>query len=467
MATSTTAALLMLLAVWSDGPSRLRPVVEIEEDIYTYTAANNGAGPMWCHGSTCLVRVGDRLFASGLETLPDVPPLNNVRWFLMERGSEGWKRVVEDPSGRTREPSPLAAYRDGRLFLSANPTLGSAAEPNGGPAEPVIHEFKSDDLSIPSRLLKPDWAGHPKFTEHSYRSLAADAEAGELILFQNIAYTHAEWAFLDREGKWSAQGQLKWPWAPEYDTPGPVRVCYPNVALKNRAVHFFGVSDVQEPYKAWREYKRELTGSEWDYDFRRLFYTWTPDITAKPFAEWVEVASRDSTAGGMTPCDLYLAANGDVHLLWYEKAIDERLRERFFPEAKQSHALVHAVAREGRVIRRESLVESNEDRPGLIGSAGRFHATPEGRLFVIYLVSGRGPDGKGVRENRLIEIGPEGPVGEPVRVPFERPFGHFFTTTVRGGTPPSDLIELLGPRDGLTNTISYARVRLETGSEER
>ena len=38
-------------------PPALRPIVEAEEDVYTSTPANNGAGPTWCHGSTCLVRI--------------------------------------------------------------------------------------------------------------------------------------------------------------------------------------------------------------------------------------------------------------------------------------------------------------------------------------------------------------------------------------------------------------------------
>lgn len=50
----------------------LRPVVEAEEDVYSYTNADNGAGPLWCHGSTCLVRIGDDVFATGLETLSNV-----------------------------------------------------------------------------------------------------------------------------------------------------------------------------------------------------------------------------------------------------------------------------------------------------------------------------------------------------------------------------------------------------------
>ena len=68
---------------------------------------------------------------------------------------------------------------------------------------------------------------------------------GELILFQNIGYTHAEWTFRDRTGKWSAQGHLKWPWGAEYDKHEPIRVCYPNVALRGRseAVEMFEIPE--------------------------------------------------------------------------------------------------------------------------------------------------------------------------------------------------------------------------------
>jgi hypothetical protein len=60
----------------------LKPVVEVEEDVYQYEPAGNGAGPLWCHGSTCLVRIDKRVFASGIETLAEFPPLNNCRWTL-------------------------------------------------------------------------------------------------------------------------------------------------------------------------------------------------------------------------------------------------------------------------------------------------------------------------------------------------------------------------------------------------
>jgi hypothetical protein len=452
-------AALVLCASASARAAGLAPVVEIEEDVYTYTNANNGAGPMWCSGSTSLVRVGDEVFASGLETIPDAKPLNNRRWVLFRRGAKGWERVWMD-TGRTREPSPLAAFHDGRVFVSANPTLGSGPEPGGGPARPEVFQFTASDLRSPPLPLKPVWQGSPRFSEHSYRSFAADGAAGEFVLFQNIGYKHAEWTFRDRAGNWSAQGQLKWPWGAEYDKPEPIRVCYPNVALRGRAVHFFGVSDIVEPYQAWREFKRELTGQQWDYDFRRLFYTWTRDITKEPFAEWIEIASRDKTCGWVSPGDLWLAPNGEVHLLWTERAIDERLRAKFFPEAKQSHSLNYAVLREGKMVRRRTLMESTEVKPSLVGSAGRFQVTPDNRLFVVCYASGTEADGRRVSENRVMEILPDGTASAPVRLPLAKPFTSYFTTTVRAGSPPSGTLEMLGPRGGAGNTMSYARVRL-------
>ena len=442
----------------------LAPVVEAEEDIYTYTDAQNGAGPMWCSGSTTLVRVGDRLFASGLETVPDAKPLNNCRWMLFTRGSDGWSRVRVDTAGRTREPSPLAAFRDGRVFLSVNPTLGKGPEPNGGPARPDVLQFSATEPSAAPTSLAPLWKGEPAFSEHSYRTFAADGVAGELLFFQNIGYTHAEWTFRDRAGKWSSQGQIKWPWGAEYAKPEPIRVCYPNVALVDRAVHFVGVSDVLEPNPAWRKFKRELTGREWDYDFRRLFYTWTPDITKEPFAEWVEIASRERTCGHVWPGDLWLAPNGDAHLLWSERAIDERLREKYFPDAKQSEALNYAVVRGGKVVRRRTIVETKGEVSGLAGSTNRFHVSPDNRLFVVHRVSGTGKDGRRNFENRIAEILPDGTVGVPVRIPLKKPFTNYFTTTVRAGSPPSWTLEILGQQENAPNTISYARASLTRGN---
>ena len=441
------------------GAPPVRPIVEAEEEVYRYEPANNGAGPMWCSGSTCLVRIGENVFASGLETLAQRKPLNNCRWLLFQRGVNGWELQQSDPNGSTREPCPLVAFDDGRLFLSANPTL-TPADQHAGPARPEILQFDSAHPKAPFQTILPQWDGEPPFSEHSYRSFAADGARGELILLQNIGYAHAEWTFRDASSQSSACGKLVFPWGADYEKPVPIRVCYPNVMLQDRAVYFCGVSDIVEPNLQWRAYKKQLTGRDWDYDFRRLFFTWTEDITKAKFHDWIEVASREKTCGWIFPCDLWVAADGIVHLLWTERALDTRLREKFFPDAKQSLALNYATIRDGQVEGRRSLILAEEGRPGLTAGAARFHVTPDQRLWVICYVSGTGAGGKSVSENRLFEMLPDGTAGEPVSVPLKQPFTSFFTTTIRGGSPPSDTLDLLGVRAGSGNAISYGRIRL-------
>jgi len=438
----------------------LQPVVEVEENVYTYTPADNGAGPMWCSGSTCLVRNGEDVFASGLETLKDGRPLNNCRWTLYKRDPKGWQLQKSDPVGRTREPCPLVSLSGGQLLLSANPTLLTDRNAYNGPARPEILRFAAKDVAARIDTILPIWDGKPHFTEHSYRSFAADASSGSLILFQNIDYSHAEWTFRDGQARWSAKGKLTWPLGKEYDKPQPIRVCYPDVAICGRAVHFCGVSDIDEPYARWREYKLKLTGQKWDYDFRRLFYTWTDDVTTGKFQPWVEIASRDKTCGWITPGDLWLAPDGSVHILRTERAIDMRLRNEFFPGEKQSHTLQYAVLRAGKMVHRQTLVAAEEGQRSAVPGRGRFHIMPDGRLLAVFYVEGMGGDGKTASENRVVELRTDGVNGPQIRVPLQKPFVDFFTATVRAGSPSSTILDLLGNRAGSSNTVSYARIRL-------
>jgi hypothetical protein len=437
----------------------LRPVVEVEEDVYSFEPANNGAGPMWCSGSTCLVRVGGDVFASGLETRKDAQPLNNCRWTLYKRTAGGWQLQQADLAGRTREPCPLVALPGGKVLLSANPTLADPKAHNG-PAQPAILEFSAADPKAPFQTILPVWDGQPQFTEHSYRSFAADGSAASLILLQNIGYTHAEWAFRDSDGRWAARGKLVWPWGSEYEKPEPIRVCYPDVAIRGREVHFCGVSDIVEPHPKWREYKRKLTGQEWDYDFRRLFYTWTDDVTGGKFHPWVEIASREKTCGWIAPGDLWLAPDGSVHVLWTERAVDERLRKEFFPGQRQSHALEYAVLRAGKILSRRALVQANEGASDEIPGRGRFQVTADGRLYAFYYVYGK------VSENRLVELRPDGTSGPVVRVPLKHPLQEYFTATVRAGSPPGAILDVLGIRAGASNRVSYARIKLNRLNRE-
>ncbi len=453
-------AILMIGLFWT-GPVSARafagapkPVVEVEEDVFSFESADNGAGPMWTHGNTCIVRIGDEVFVSGLETIPEIAPLNNVRWLLYRRGPDGWSRIAVGDT-RTREPCPLCCFPDDRLLLSDNPTL-TPVDTYGGPARPVILDYApSGPFSAPHARL-PVWEGEPGFSEHSYRSVAADGPQREFILFQNVGHTHAEWSFLDGQGEWSARGKLKWPWGSDYVKPEPIRVCYPTVALKNRKVFFCGVSDIIEPNPEWRQYKKDITGRDWDYDFRRLFFTWSDDIETGAFHDWVEVSSRERTGGWIFPCDLWISEDDRVHLLWSERALDTRLRAKFFPDERQTHALNYAVINEGKVVLKRSLVIGGEGMSSEIPGRGRLHRTETGRLLVFYQVSAaKGP------ENRIMEIYADGSQSPSVKVDLRHPFTSMYSATGRAGCRPSNTLDLLGPCTGKGQTLSYARIRVE------
>ena len=449
-------ALLSNVSRASDSQSKaVAPRVVVEEDIYSYEPPQNGSGPMWCHGSTCIIRVDDHVFVSGIETIPGAKPLNNCLPTLFTRTDAGWE-LIHKGEGRTREPCPMAASSDGKAFLSINPTL---TEPDtyNGPAEPRILEFAATEPRKDIRIHLPVWEKKPKFSEHSYRSFAADGPNNEMILFQNIGYGHAEWAFRDSDGGWSAQGKLVWPYGHEYDKPQPIRVCYPAVALKDRGVYFCGVSDILEPYNEWREYKKEVTGRDWDYDFRRLFYTWSDDITTGEFHEWVEVSTRDKTCGWIFPSDLYVAPSGDVFVMWSERALDERLRDKFFPDAKQRHSLEYAVIRNGEVVLRKTLVEGGEDLGGERPGDARFQVTEDGRLFVFYTVGGSDEAGKPIADHRLVEIAPNGEHGDPVTIDLQKPISSFFNASIRAGCRPSHILDLLTDAGG---TMRYIQIKL-------
>ena len=445
-------------------PLPLALSVLIEEDVYPAPELNNGSGPMWCYGSTPLVRAGDDVFVTELTVEPSAKPLNNCRWKLLKRDAKGWHCLFSDDVHRTREPSPMVVFPNHReVFVSANPTLVTDPKTYAGPSQPQIIRFPiGDDILKPETLL-PGWDGKPKFTEHSYRSFVADGRNQELILFQNVDNTHVEWSFYDHLGNWSAQGQLVWPFGSDYVEPCPIRICYPTVAMVDRKVFFCGVSDIIEPNPQWAAFKKELTGRDWDYDFRRLFFTWTNDITREEFQPWVEVSSREKTCGWIMPCDLYVAPDASVHLLWSERALDTRLRERFFPEETQSEALCHAVVRDGKIQKRSDVMIRYENEVKPAASTGRFHVTPDGRLWVVCYVHGGEENGDGtiqnVSENRIVEIQNGEPTGKFQTIPLEMPFASFFTATVRAGNTPSPILDLHGTCPN-SNQLRYAAVKL-------
>ena len=217
------------------------------------------------------------------------------------------------------------------------------------------------------------------------------------MLALNIdAVTSAQhWSYLPGDGASSRSGEVRF----------PIRACYPQVALRDRAAHVLAIGDIVEPNEAWRAHKKETTGSAWDYVFRRLFYAHSPDIGREGFAPPIEVDSVEATGGHIRNLDLWLDPRGIAHLLYLKTNISGALRDRFFPGRKIVTTLEHAEVERGRVIRRTTLSTGGEGEAET-PSFARFHATADGTLLVVSTVGGSKPDGSPVLENRLIRVSP-------------------------------------------------------------
>lgn len=511
---TTLAAAGLTLAAWPaddcradepvSPPLALKLAAEAEEVVFAGRYSNNGSNPMWCYGGTVMVRVGEEVFVSALEWLPGLRPANDCRWALFGRTASGWERLQADEKGRQREPCPLACLPPATLVLSSNPTLLPPEAAGGGPARPELLFFDAAAARSPPRSLLPGWADDSGFSQHTYRSLAADRARGELILFQDVGYSHAEWAHLDRDGNWLA-GRLPWPASGPGDLEPygakQVRVHYGGVVLADRAVHYVGAA-------AYDNWARVKTYADLGLDpaagppgmatrkrgnrFRRLYYTWTERIGERPFHDWVAIDDTFADGGWLFPGDIHLDAAGDVHLLWHRAPMLRSVRDEHYPDIPLVHSLEYALLRAGRIVLRQSLLRAGEgheaavpadlDREAMpyVGPEGgekifgdplatpRFHVTPDGRLFVVAYAC----DGGDRSENRILEILPGGRASAWATIPLAHPLTQFFTATPRAGCEPSWTLDLCGHRRGdwrhregsnLTEyegTLSYARIRL-------
>lgn len=448
--------------------------LEVEETIAAVADPNNGAGPMWCYGSRTIAREGDAVFAVVPEIGAGVKPLCNTRWQLFRRPDAGaWERVQANASFDEREPCPLVRLPGQRLMLSTHPATGVRAEMKDGRlahhCEPRLLTFDAGAPERPPVVSVPGWGRNWPFTEHSYRGFAADRLTGSWMLSEQVPvgreYWHA-WTLTEGGTERSFRGLLRF----------PMRACYQQLALRGRAAWVMGVSDELDPNVAWREHKRSVTGLEWDYEFRQLFLTWTPDITTTDFSPPLTVASRDETAGLIHNLDLWIDPVGDAHVLYVDRNVwHAHLRNRFFPGMPITVALKRARIRGGRVVERETVFESVEDvgRPAAAAPANAmmapaaamngpcpvwaaFHATPAGRLYAVWTQSeGKGP------ENMSMCVRPVWPVSGPVeRLPVAEPLTRFGGACERNGCDPSLVADIYGsPARG--GSVRYLRIRFE------
>lgn len=463
--------------------------VEAEEVVCyppPYQVTNNGSGMFWGSGSAQIARIGEQLFVSAFEHVPGCAPLNNARWALYERDANGWELRQRDEKDRTREPCPLAVSHSGRLLMSVNPTLApwTPAPPDvekrkmtptgsgdsshsfrGGPARPEFLEFDPAHPEQAPRHLVPAWMDEPKFSEHSYRTFAADGANAEFILFQNIGSTHSQWAFLNKAGAWKT-GQLVWPegedpkYAPYHDKRA--RVNYPNAILSNRQVHFIGTS----PYNIWKRIDPQNTETwgrdKWGWRMRKIHYAWTPDITGKPFSSWAVVAETMDEGGTLTLGDTWNGPDGRVHIVWLENPIHPRLRDIHFPDIKRDWRLWYGTLKQGKLLQKRALFCGGETT-GPLQPTGRprFHVTPDQTLYILYCMIGTTPAAREQTGSYTVRVEADGSISAPVRIPLRYPLTDtFFSATPRSGNRPSEAADLLisDTQDGKP-IARYARIR--------
>ena len=449
--------------------------VEVEEvvcELPAYSVTNNGSGMFWSSGSAQMVRVGDRLFVSAFEAVPGVAPLNNARWALYERRPEGWVFCQRDEKDRTREPCSLATSYDGRLLMSANPTLAplvpAPAKAKGGPARPEFLEFDPTHPEQKPKHLVPQWSENPAFSEHSYRAFSADGGNGEFILFNKVGTLETAWAFLDREGAWKT-GLLAWPKGedPKYSVWRGDRtpVNYANVIVSDRQVYYVGPS----PINIWNRIDPSNTETwgrgKWGWRMRKLHYAWTPDIKSKPFSEWIVLDDTMDDGGTIGQGDSWLAPDGRLHVVWQKQPIHPRLRDTHFPDIKRDSYMCYGVLKDGKILEKRVLLAGGETTgplqpTGYIGHP-RFHITPDLTMYVLCNLVGTTAETKEQTGTYALRIEPDGSASVPVRIPLVRRISStFFTATPRAGNRLTEAVDLL-----IADTVDgkpvarYARVR--------
>lgn len=425
---------------------RTTPVVELEEHITDCLPSENGSGPLWCYGSPTIVRHGQELFVSIPETDPNLKRLCKTRWQLWQRQTAGWEKVHEGDHFDEREPCPLIRLPGGRLMLSVNPLTDRSLTEGGGQCVPGVLELSANEPGAPPQGHQPVWdKPYQSFCEHSYRGIGADYDEETAIVVNIDAHDGYAWSLMDRSGDWHHRGFFTF----------PIRACYPQVGLRKGAAHVLAVGDIVETNEAWRAYKQQVTGVAWDYDFRRLFYTWTPDIRTTPFQEPMEIATHEATAGHIRNSDLWIDKDGAVHLLFTTKNIwHDFMRDKFFPGTPIVSTLEYRVLKDGKLIRSHTLTSYVKDdrdatQSGLLYPGAAFHATPTGELRVVYTWGSNGL--------YFLQVHPW--IGDaPSRIPLKRPIPYFVVPAPRNGSETTSVIDLYGMSAG-SNGLYYARVR--------
>lgn len=345
---------------------------------------NNGSGPAWSHGNSPIIRRGDRVFCTNSRVIPGREPFNHTSMELYEkRGDAPWERVFYDEGVFQREPCPMVLAGD-KLLVTANPTARAYApdEPSRVvPCTPLLYVFDvSGDVRLEKRLPMPWDTKKYNFLDHSYRGGALDAVTGD-VFFDNLHYPPESegehiYALLDKELAPVCMGDLVF----------PNRSCYHNIAMRGGEAYIFAVQDIVEPNKEWLDYKRQVTGQAWDYDFRIIHMNYSPDIRTQGFAPTVRVCDREATCGWTDDVDCCYTPDGDVLLAVREQNVAQRfMRDHFFPQEKLYSCLNVYRFSHGVLQEVFTLDTASEETGSAVHYRGFFHTAADGSIHLFWV----------------------------------------------------------------------------------
>ena len=413
---------------------------------------HNGSDPVWSRGNSVIVRVGDRVFATNSRVFPKRALRSRTSLELYEKcGDEPWKMVYYDEGVFQRESCPILYLGDHKLAVTVNPTARVYApdEPNIGAAcIPMVYIFDISGEVQKIDTIRLTW-DDPEyfFHDHSYRGFTLDTANGNLFLVNQYIVSGGAhcYALCDHTFKTLQAGKLDF----------PVRSCYHNMAMRDGELYVFALRDIVEPNAAWKQYKFEKTGNEWDYDFRRVYLRYSPDITKEALGEAVSVCDRDDTCGWIYNIDCSYDKQGDMlFLVSVQNVHFPFMKERFFPDAALETVLELYRFRKGQLVETRILDRSADEEGHMTQYGGFFHTASNGDVYIVWsketdLAYNKVKTGTYLSKVEALEE-------EPVML-MDR-FATVYGNKTRLGAAGSDMIDMYWPEN--SERIMYGRYDL-------
>lgn len=413
---------------------------------------DNGTQPSWSRGNSTIVRVGTRVFVTNAHVHPRRKPYNRTTLEIWEKEDGGtWNLVFEDTGVYQREPSPIAYIGNNKLAVTANVPAAEHAEDEETMDTDCIPTLYIFDISGPVKrelVMRLPWDRDDyTFWEHSYRGFAYDQKRRNLFL-DNIEYDDDRFCYtlLDRDLNCIRCGKLNF----------PARCCYHTIAIQDGETYLFAIQDIKEPVAQWRDYKRQMTGRQWDYDFRKIYLNYCADIEHADFEPSVLICDRDATCGWMACLDCCFDKNGNMMLLVSgQNVYPSFMRERFFPDVPPESTLELFRFSKGKMIDHQ-IINRSSDGMLAYGYNGFFHTAENGDVYLIWCknmdVQGDTVS-KGTYLSRTDDLS-----APPVRLMDET--GCLTGSKTRLGAAPSNAIDITWHRGD--EAIMYAGCQLDS-----